>query len=654
MELVLAVVMLTTAALLGNVVGYEIGRAIGPPLYNRDGRILKRKYFDETSAFFDKHGSKALVIGRFVPFVRTYITVVAGVTRMDRRKFFSWSLVGAVLWVISITLLGYFLGNVPRVGPFLSANIDYAILVILLFTVIPIGYEAIKRRRHHHAERCRRRRRTRAGPARRSQPRAESSWALVSTGRTSRPTSASGFSPAGLRSIAHTTTSTVAPRARSAFVASRTAPPGGDHVLDQGDPAPGHVRPLGELAGAVVLGLLAHEERGPPGQAADHRGDRDAAELETAEQVGVLRQQVDHLLGDPEQQPGVGLEEVLVEVLRRLLARAEGELPGQSADRVDVGSQRLVHGPEHIGVRVGAMLASRLQGIPPTIFSEMSALAVRTQSVNLGQGFPDVDGPPEVIARAVQALETGANQYAPGPGVPALRQAIARHQQRHYGLELDPDSQVVVTTGCTEGIAAALLGLVNPGDEVVVLEPYYDSYTAMIQMAGGVRRPVTLRSPTFRLDVDELRAAVTPRTRFVLLNSPHNPTGTVLTRDELQAVADLAIEHDLVVITDEVYEHLVYDGHEHVPLATLPGMFERTLTLSSAGKSYSFTGWKVGWATGPADLVGAVMAAKQWLTFTSGLTAAAGGGLRPGRGAGLPGRPGRRSADPPRPAVRRD
>src|SRR5437868_6599646 len=177
------------------------------------------------------------------------------------------------------------------------------------------------------------------------------------------------------------------------------------------------------------------------------------------------------------------------------------------------------------------MLAHRLEGIPPTIFSEMSALAVRTQSVNLGQGFPDVDGPPEVIARAVHALESGLNQYAPGPGIPALRQAVARHQLRHYGIELDPDSQVVVTTGCTEGIAAALLGLVNPGDEVVVLEPYYDSYVAMIQMAGGVRRPVTLRGPRpevgqSRLDPDELRAAITPRTRFVLLNTPHNPTGT--------------------------------------------------------------------------------------------------------------------------------
>jgi N-succinyldiaminopimelate aminotransferase len=264
------------------------------------------------------------------------------------------------------------------------------------------------------------------------------------------------------------------------------------------------------------------------------------------------------------------------------------------------------------------VLASRLQGIPPTIFSEMSALAVRTGSLNLGQGFPDVDGPPEVIAEAVTALENGRNQYAPGVGVPSLRQAAARHQHRHYGLDLDPDREVVVTTGCTEGVAAALLGLVDPGDEIVVLEPYYDSYVAMIQMAGGVRRPVTLRSPDFRLDVDELRAAVTPRTRFMLVNSPHNPTGTVLTTEELDGIAAVAIEHDLVVITDEVYEHLTYDGHEHRPLATLPGMFERTLTLSSAGKSYSFTGWKVGWATGPAELVGAVLAAKQWLTFTSG------------------------------------
>ena len=266
--------------------------------------------------------------------------------------------------------------------------------------------------------------------------------------------------------------------------------------------------------------------------------------------------------------------------------------------------------------------SARVTAVPPTVFSEMSALAARTGAVNLGQGFPDVDGPASVIAAAQRALADGANQYAPGIGVPVLRQAIARHQQRHYGLEPDPDTEVVVTTGCTEGIAAALLGLVDPGDEVVVLEPYYDSYLAMIEFAGAVRRPVTLRAPDFRLDADELRAAITPRTRLILLNTPHNPTGTVLTRDELQSVADLAIEHDLVVVTDEVYEHLVFDDARspegHVPLATLPGMWERTVTLSSVGKSWSLTGWKVGWATGPRELVGAVLAAKQWLTFTSG------------------------------------
>ena len=297
--------------------------------------------------------------------------------------------------------------------------------------------------------------------------------------------------------------------------------------------------------------------------------------------------------------------------------------------------------------------AQRVRSIPPTIFSEMSALAVRTGAINLGQGFPDADGPPGVIASAVAALEHGANQYAPGLGVPALRQAIARHQQRHYGIELDPDREVVVTTGCTEGIAASLLGLIDPGDEVVVLEPYYDSYLAMIEMCGGVRRPVTLRAPDFRLDVDALRSAVGPRTKAILLNTPHNPTGTVLTRAELQAVADLAIERDLIVITDEVYEHLVFDEHEHVPLATLPGMWERTLTLSSAGKSYSFTGWKVGWATGPHDLVVRGALRQAVADVHVGLSVAAGRRARARRGAGLPGRARPLAAGPSRPARRR-
>ncbi|HEX7716715.1 MAG TPA: pyridoxal phosphate-dependent aminotransferase [Marmoricola sp.] len=260
--------------------------------------------------------------------------------------------------------------------------------------------------------------------------------------------------------------------------------------------------------------------------------------------------------------------------------------------------------------------AHRLDGVGSTIFAEMSALAVRTGSVNLGQGFPDEDGPAEVIEAAVAALRGGRNQYPPGHGTPELLDAVIGHQRRHYGLELDR-SQVVATTGATEAIAAAVLGLVDPGDEVVVLEPYYDSYVAMIQFAGGVRRPVTLRAPDFRLDPDELAAAVTDRTRLILLNTPHNPTGTVLTRAELEAVAAVAIEHDLVVVTDEVYEHLTF-GQPHLPLATLPGMFDRTVTISSVGKTFSLTGWKVGWASGPADLVAAVEGAKNWLSYSSG------------------------------------
>ncbi|MCW2780181.1 MAG: pyridoxal phosphate-dependent aminotransferase [Marmoricola sp.] len=261
--------------------------------------------------------------------------------------------------------------------------------------------------------------------------------------------------------------------------------------------------------------------------------------------------------------------------------------------------------------------ARRLEGIGSTIFAEMSALAVRTGSVNLGQGFPDADGPPAVIEAAVEAMRSGRNQYPPGRGTPDLLDAVIAHQQRHYGISLDR-SQVVATTGATEAIAGALLGLVDPGDEVVMLEPYYDSYVAVLQMAGGVRRPVTLRAPSFRLDIDALRNAVTSKTKLILLNTPHNPTGTVLTLAELEAVAAVAIEHDLIVVTDEVYEHLVFDGREHIPLATLPGMFDRTLTISSAGKSFSFTGWKVGWASGPASLVAAVEGAKNWLSYSSG------------------------------------
>jgi N-succinyldiaminopimelate aminotransferase len=263
-------------------------------------------------------------------------------------------------------------------------------------------------------------------------------------------------------------------------------------------------------------------------------------------------------------------------------------------------------------------MASRLHGLGTTVFAEMSALALRTGSVNLGQGFPDTDGPDTVIEAAVKALQSGRNQYAPGIGVPELRTAVAEHQRRFYGLDYDPDTEVVVTTGATEAIAAAMLALVEPGDEVVALEPYYDSYVAAIAMAAGVRVPVTLRPPDFALDVDALRAAVTPRTRVLLVNSPHNPTGAVLSDEELRAVAQVAVEHDLVVVTDEVYEHLTYDGAEHISLATLPGMAERTIVVSSAAKTFSVTGWKTGWACGPAELIVGVLAAKQFLTFVAG------------------------------------
>ncbi|MFC7840529.1 pyridoxal phosphate-dependent aminotransferase [Streptomyces sp. NPDC057382] len=268
------------------------------------------------------------------------------------------------------------------------------------------------------------------------------------------------------------------------------------------------------------------------------------------------------------------------------------------------------------------LLNRRLAEFGTTIFAEMSALALSTGAINLGQGFPDTDGPEEVREAAVRALRDGrGNQYPPGPGVPELRTAIAAHQQRRYGLSLDPDTEVLVTAGATEAIAAALLALVEPGDEVVALEPYYDSYAACIAMAGGRRVPVTLRADTeegrFRLDLDELRAAVTDRTRLLLVNTPHNPTGTVLTRAELAAIAELAVERDLLVVTDEVYEHLVFDDAEHVPLATFPGMRERTVTISSSGKTYSFTGWKVGWLTAAPELVTAVRSAKQYLTYVS-------------------------------------
>ena len=272
--------------------------------------------------------------------------------------------------------------------------------------------------------------------------------------------------------------------------------------------------------------------------------------------------------------------------------------------------------------RVDAPLTSKLSRFGTTIFAEMSALATETGAINLGQGFPDTDGPAEVLDAAVQAIRDGVNQYPPGPGLPVLRQAIADHQRRFYGIELDPAGEIVVTAGATEALAGALLGMLDTGDEVVLFEPMYDSYQACIALAGGVTRPVVLRPDAagdgrYGFDPDELRAAFSARTKLVLVNTPHNPTGKVFTRAELTLIGELAAEFDAVVVTDEVYEHLVFSGAEHVPMATLPGMAERTLTISSGGKTFNTTGWKVGWFSGPGQIVRAATMAKQFLTYVN-------------------------------------
>jgi N-succinyldiaminopimelate aminotransferase len=266
-------------------------------------------------------------------------------------------------------------------------------------------------------------------------------------------------------------------------------------------------------------------------------------------------------------------------------------------------------------------LADRLRGLSTSVFSEVSALAHRHGAANLGQGFPD-DGPPEhVVAAAHAALDAGHHQYAPGPGIPALRRAVADHQRRFHGQEVDPDREVTVTFGATEGVTSAVLALCDPGDEVLVLDPVYDSYTAVIALAGAVEVRVPIDPPTadrgWQLDLDRLEAAVTPRTRLLVLNTPHNPTGLVLGLDELDRVAAIADRHDLIVVTDEVYEHLVHD-RSHVPLATRPGAAERTVTVSSAGKTFSCTGWKIGWVVAPPPLTDAVRLVKQYLSFAGG------------------------------------
>ncbi|WP_281966209.1 pyridoxal phosphate-dependent aminotransferase [Serinicoccus marinus] len=260
-------------------------------------------------------------------------------------------------------------------------------------------------------------------------------------------------------------------------------------------------------------------------------------------------------------------------------------------------------------------LVQRLRPFGTSVFAEMTQRALEFDAVNLGQGFPDTDGPSQMREIAAQGLRDGLNQYAPARGLPDLRQAVAEHQDHWYGIPLDPATQVLVTVGATEAIAASLIALVEPGEEVLLVEPSYDSYGAAVAMAGGVRRTVQLSFPDLELDLDAMRGAVTGRTRALVLNTPHNPTGKVFSREELEGIAAIAQEHDLLVVADEVYEHLVFDGRRHTPIATLPGMFERTLTISSVGKTFSLTGWKTGWVSGPAHLVDAVAAVKQFLTF---------------------------------------
>lgn len=263
-------------------------------------------------------------------------------------------------------------------------------------------------------------------------------------------------------------------------------------------------------------------------------------------------------------------------------------------------------------------LIHRMRGFATTIFAEMTTLAVEHGAINLGQGFPDSSGPQEVLDAAREAIAAGDNQYAPGNGVPALREAIAHHQREFYGIHLDPATEVLVSAGATEAMTAAILALCESGDEVVVLEPTYDCYEQATALAGGVLKRVRLREPAYALDEDELRATVSDRTRLLIINSPHNPTGHVLTDAERAAIADVAQRHDVTVLCDDVYEHLAFDGRTHTPLATLPGMFERTVTISSAGKTFSVTGWKIGWLTGPQRLLTAINTVKQNMTFTNG------------------------------------
>ncbi|MDI9930443.1 pyridoxal phosphate-dependent aminotransferase [Rhodococcus sp. IEGM 1354] len=263
---------------------------------------------------------------------------------------------------------------------------------------------------------------------------------------------------------------------------------------------------------------------------------------------------------------------------------------------------------------------TRLRPFASTIFAEMTALAVAKNAVNLGQGFPDTDGPSAMLEAARDAIANGLNQYSPGPGMPVLRAAISDDRLARFGLRYDPDSQILVTVGATEAISATLLGLIEAGDDVLLVEPFYDSYAAAVALAGATRTAVPLVTDGngWTVDTDALARAVSPRTRMLIVNSPHNPTGTVFDRETMIRISEIAIAHDLLVLTDEVYEHLIFDDGVHTPIATLPGMFERTVTVSSAAKTFNATGWKTGWALGPKELIDAVRAAKQFMSFVGG------------------------------------
>ncbi|THJ64986.1 aminotransferase class I/II-fold pyridoxal phosphate-dependent enzyme [Arthrobacter echini] len=252
-----------------------------------------------------------------------------------------------------------------------------------------------------------------------------------------------------------------------------------------------------------------------------------------------------------------------------------------------------------------------------TIFEEVTALAQKHSAINLGQGFPDEDGPREILDAARAAIASGANQYAPGQGLAVLRDAVAAHQRRFYDLEVDPRTEVIVTTGATEAIAASVLAFAGPGDEVLTFEPFYDSYGATIGLSGATHTTAPLQAPDFQPDAETLEAAFSERTRLVIVNNPHNPTGSVISRESLELIVRLAERYGALIVTDEVYEHLVFEA-QHIPVATLPGAKERTLTISSAGKTFSVTGWKVGWLSGPAELVSQIRTVKTFLTYTSG------------------------------------